>query len=74
MREHIPALPKALVNMSRQASATLPKIQSWPDRTEALQVVMAAAWQYGLRAGLMVGLPCGVVLTVVIWGMYVATV
>lgn len=67
-------LPKALLNMARQAAATLPCIQGWPSRTEAMQGVMLVAWQYGLRAGLMVGLPSGIILALMVWGIYVATI
>jgi hypothetical protein len=55
-------LPSPLTRVARQAAATLPTIPTWPSRTEAMQGVMAVAWQYGLRSGLMVGIPGGAIL------------
>lgn len=60
-------LPKSLLPTARQAAATLPRIETWPNRTEAMQAVMATAWQYGLRSGLLVGLPAGALITLIAW-------
>lgn len=63
-------LPKDLLSTARQAAATLPCIETWPSRTEAVQAVMLTAWRHGLRSGLLVGLPSGIILALIIlWGI-----
>lgn len=66
-------LPRALVGMAQKGAATIHTMDR-VGRSDVMQWTMLIAWQYGLRCGLMVGLPAGVILTVISWGVYVATV
>lgn len=64
-------LPDALSQYARQAAATLPTIEPRAKRTEILQAIMNTAWHYGIRGGLMIGLPGGAILTLIVMWVFV---
>lgn len=63
-------LPASLAMYARQVAVTLPTIEPRTKRTEVVQQMMDVAWHYGLRGGLMVGLPGGAILTLIVMWVF----